>query len=94
MHPDMQVNLSVVLATAMDIAKGMAQLHAFNIIHSDCKTQNILLKSVSGEHDQRGFMAKVRNLGTCAFQAWHIRSFPPRGNKFEFVKLHSYLLCI
>ena len=52
-----RVNYGAVLATAADIARGMAQLHSMNIVHSDCKTQNVLLKSGGG--DARGFMAKV-----------------------------------
>ena len=52
-----QVVYKAVLATAADVAKGMAQLHAMHIVHSDCKTQNILLKSGGG--DERGFIAKV-----------------------------------
>ena len=58
--PPLQVNYEAVLATAADIARGMAQLHTFHIVHSDCKTQNILLKSVEAGADTRGFTAKVR----------------------------------
>ena len=52
-----QVVYKAVLETAADIAKGMAQLHSMHIVHSDCKTQNVLLKS--GGRDERGFTAKV-----------------------------------
>ena len=58
-----QISYEAVLATAADIAKGMAQLHAMNIVHSDCKTQNVLLKSGGG--DLRGFTAKVISFLNC-----------------------------
>ena len=58
-----QISYEAVLATAADIAKGMAQLHAMNIVHSDCKTQNVLLKSGGG--DLRGFTAKVSSFPNC-----------------------------
>lgn len=45
-----------VLATALDVARAMQHLHSENIIHSDLKARNILLKSAG--NDPRGFSGK------------------------------------
>lgn len=50
-----------VVDTALDIARAMVHLHSENIIHSDLKARNILLKSSGSE--ERGFMAKVADFG-------------------------------
>ncbi|GAX77392.1 hypothetical protein CEUSTIGMA_g4838.t1 [Chlamydomonas eustigma] len=55
------VNYPAVLETAADIAKGMIQLHSLNVVHSDLKAQNILLKSNGCE--ARGFTAKISDFG-------------------------------
>ncbi|KAK9820570.1 hypothetical protein WJX72_011761 [[Myrmecia] bisecta] len=56
-----QPNLDVICPTALDIARGMAFLHAHNIIHGDLTGGNILLSSSSA--DPRGFCAKVADFG-------------------------------
>jgi len=55
------VALRALLRTAREVAQGMSHLHAQNIIHSDLKPANILLKSSRG--DRRGFVAKVADFG-------------------------------
>lgn len=54
--------LSAIYETAADIAKAMVHTHSFGILHSDLKARNIMLKSSGVEG--RGFIAKVRGLGT------------------------------
>lgn len=39
----------------------MAHLHKHNIVHSDLKARNVLLRSDA--HDPRGFTAKVADFG-------------------------------
>ena len=65
----------MVLATALDVAKGMSQLHSFSIVHSDCKPQNILLKSVTGETNKRGFTAKVWYSDAQESDFWFLTQF-------------------
>ncbi|KAG1672492.1 hypothetical protein FOA52_002800 [Chlamydomonas sp. UWO 241] len=48
------------LDTALDVAKAMCHLHAMNVLHSDLKARNVMLKC-SG--DKRGFIAKVADFG-------------------------------
>lgn len=36
------VDYEAVLRTAADIAKGMAQLHGMDIVHSDCKVDGLI----------------------------------------------------
>jgi serine/threonine protein kinase len=47
--------------TAIDVARAMAHLHKHNIVHSDLKARNVLLRSDA--HDPRGFTAKVADFG-------------------------------
>ncbi|KAG1672489.1 hypothetical protein FOA52_002797 [Chlamydomonas sp. UWO 241] len=49
-----------ILDTALDVAKAMCHLHAMNVLHSDLKARNVMLKC-SG--DKRGFIAKVADFG-------------------------------
>ena len=46
-----------ILATAREIASGMAHLHSMNILHGDLTSLNVLL--ASSDIDNRGFIAKV-----------------------------------
>ena len=48
------------LATAKEIAGGMAYLHSQDLMHGDLTASNILL--ASSEKDQRHFAAKVCSL--------------------------------
>ncbi|GAX74177.1 hypothetical protein CEUSTIGMA_g1626.t1 [Chlamydomonas eustigma] len=54
------LNYCAILDTALDISKAMCHLHAMNVLHSDLKARNVMLKS-SGEG--RGFTAKVADFG-------------------------------
>lgn len=54
------LNYRAILDTALDIAKAMCHLHAMNVLHSDLKARNVMLKS-SG--DSRGITAKVADFG-------------------------------
>lgn len=47
--------------TALDVARAMAHLHQHNIVHSDLKARNVLLRS--DMQDPRGFTAKVADFG-------------------------------
>lgn len=55
------MNYQAILETAADIAKGMIHLHAHNVLHSDLKAANVMLKSGGG--DGRGVVAKVADFG-------------------------------
>lgn len=46
-----------ILATAREVASGMAHLHSMNILHGDLTSLNVLL--TSSDIDNRGFIAKV-----------------------------------
>ena len=46
-----------ILATAREVASGMAHLHSMNILHGDLTSLNVLL--TSSDLDSRGFIAKV-----------------------------------
>ena len=50
-------DLTPILATAREIASGMAHLHSLNILHGDLTSLNVLL--TSSDIDTRGFVAKV-----------------------------------
>ncbi|GLI65793.1 hypothetical protein VaNZ11_009413 [Volvox africanus] len=54
-------NLGGVLETAADVAKAMVHMHAANVLHSDLKARNIMLKSSGTEG--RGVVAKVADFG-------------------------------
>lgn len=47
--------------TALDVARAMTHLHKHNIVHSDLKARNVLLRS--DMQDPRGFTAKVADFG-------------------------------
>jgi hypothetical protein len=55
------IDMLAVLDTALDVARAMAHLHVENIVHSDLKARNVLLKSAAT--DARGFLAKVADFG-------------------------------
>ncbi|GFR47439.1 hypothetical protein Agub_g9162 [Astrephomene gubernaculifera] len=55
------LNLAAMLETAADIAKAMVHMHAANVLHSDLKARNIMLKSSGTEG--RGVTAKVADFG-------------------------------
>lgn len=50
-------DLVPILATAREVASGMAHLHSMNILHGDLTSLNVLL--TSSDIDSRGFIAKV-----------------------------------
>lgn len=50
-------DLVCILATAREIASGMAHLHSLDILHGDLTCLNVLL--ASSDLDDRGFVAKV-----------------------------------
>ena len=56
-----EINYRAVLDTACDVARGMLHLHELNIIHSDLKAGNVLLKRSASE--MRGVVAKVSDFG-------------------------------
>lgn len=60
-EPDGSVKLEALIDTALDVARAMAHLHTHNILHSDLKARNVLLRSDA--HDPRGFAAKVADFG-------------------------------
>ncbi|GFR47438.1 hypothetical protein Agub_g9161 [Astrephomene gubernaculifera] len=55
------LNYAAMLETAADIAKAMVHMHAANVLHSDLKARNIMLKSSGTEG--RGVTAKVADFG-------------------------------
>eukprot|EP00775_Hariotina_reticulata_P009645 gene9645-9805_t len=55
------LNYGAILDTAADVAKAMLHLHCHQVIHSDLKVRNVLLKS-DGSSD-RGCIAKVADFG-------------------------------
>ena len=56
-----ELNIRAVLDTAVDIASAMAHLHSANVLHSDLKARNVMLKSATGPG--RGVVAKVCDFG-------------------------------
>jgi serine/threonine protein kinase len=59
--PDGTLNYCAVLDTTIDLAKAMIHLHTRNVLHSDFKARNIMLKSSGSEG--RGVVAKVADFG-------------------------------
>lgn len=57
-HP---FNFKAVIDTALDIAKAMHHLHLANVLHSDLKAANVMLKTSGSEG--RGIVAKVADFG-------------------------------
>ena len=55
------INYRAVLDTAIDIATAMSHLHGRNVLHSDLKARNIMLKTCGA--DGRGVTAKVADFG-------------------------------
>ncbi|KAF8060038.1 serine/threonine-protein kinase [Scenedesmus sp. PABB004] len=58
---DCTVNYAAILDTAADVAKAMLHLHCNQVIHSDLKVRNVLLKSDGSS--ERGCVAKVADFG-------------------------------
>lgn len=56
-------DMAKVLETALDVARAMVHLHSENILHSDLKARNVLLKSGGGAGSARDFVAKVADFG-------------------------------
>jgi hypothetical protein len=54
--------LHALVATALDVARGMQHLHALGFVHMDLKAENVLLTSCPGD-PLRGFTAKVADFG-------------------------------
>ena len=59
--PDGTLNYCAVLDTTIDLGKAMIHLHTRNVLHSDFKARNIMLKSSGSEG--RGVVAKVADFG-------------------------------
>lgn len=53
--------MTSIVDTALDVARAMAHLHTHNILHSDLKARNVLLRGDA--QDPRGFIAKVADFG-------------------------------
>lgn len=60
-HPPGALNYPAVLDTALEIAAAVHHLHGRNVLHSDLKARNIMLKSSGAEG--RGASAKVADFG-------------------------------
>ncbi|KAG2498087.1 hypothetical protein HYH03_003845 [Edaphochlamys debaryana] len=54
-------NMAAILETAADVAKAMVHMHSANVLHSDLKARNIMLKSAGTEG--RRVVAKVADFG-------------------------------
>ena len=60
---------AAVLATALEIAQGLAYLHSHDVVHGDLSAVNVLLQSTPGGNDAagdatgRGFVAKLSDFG-------------------------------
>ena len=59
-----QLTQQQILVLSLDITRGLCYLHAKKVIHSDLKTDNILLKKVGPF-----YIAKISDLGTAVFQS-------------------------
>ena len=59
-----QLTQEQILLLSLDITQGLCYLHAKKVIHSDLKTDNILLKKVGPF-----YRAKISDLGTAVFQS-------------------------
>lgn len=57
----LQPNMSAILHSALDIAKGLEYLHSIGIVHGDLKPDNILRKT--DEADPRGYICKICDFG-------------------------------
>ncbi|KAI8468020.1 MAG: kinase-like domain-containing protein [Monoraphidium minutum] len=60
--PDGSRDMLSVVSCALDVAKAMLHLHSVNVLHSDLKACNVLLKTASVD-DSRGYVAKVADFG-------------------------------
>eukprot|EP00878_Enallax_costatus_P007009 GHUV01007345.1.p1 GENE.GHUV01007345.1~~GHUV01007345.1.p1 ORF type:complete len:1094 (+),score=299.39 GHUV01007345.1:294-3575(+) len=58
---DGSLQMTSIVDTALDVARAMVHLHTHNILHSDLKARNVLLRSDA--HNPRGFVAKVADFG-------------------------------
>ncbi|GFR42839.1 hypothetical protein Agub_g3797 [Astrephomene gubernaculifera] len=56
------LNYPAILDTAADVAKAMLHLHCNDVLHSDLKATNVMLKS-AGSETGRGVVAKVADFG-------------------------------
>eukprot|EP00210_Caulerpa_lentillifera_P001160 g1116.t1 len=57
----LQPNMSAILHSALDIAKGLEYLHSLGIVHGDLKPDNVLCKSV--DVHPRGSICKICDFG-------------------------------
>lgn len=57
----LQPNMSAILHSALDIAKGLEYLHSIGIVHGDLKPDNVLRKT--DEDDPRGYICKICDFG-------------------------------
>ncbi len=55
-------NMEALLATAGEVAQGLAALHAQGMVHGDLSAYNVVLssRSLAANRGGRGFVAKVR----------------------------------